>query len=1055
VSSAPRLGKFFPLLAAAIALAVIYGWVFDVAWLLQPGRFSAATELMAAVVVLLSSVAMLAVLASRRGVVFAASGLAAAICIVNLGGNWLQADSILIDRWLRSPVVDDYLNPPGRMSSPSALTLLVLSLALPLLLLQARVWHQLVASVLGSIVAGYGLFALTGYVGQLLVGVGWGVLAGFSIPESVSAVLLGGGAVLLAWQGGPGARRVAVSRMAGGAALFASCVAVVVAIALEAREMEASQAEELLALEQLAAGLSSDTRQSRRAVERMAMRLESAPGMTESAWREDARAYIRDIPGLLLIVVTSPDGQVWREVGGASLGDAYVSFVLQQAERATPREESSAIDSIVDGPVSLPDGAAGILLAAFASRGGSSVLQVAGVIDPRAYFADLISGVLRQNHDVMIRSPSGVLFEHKTGEALDPLSFEYSTEIESGAGKWQLILGPTTAHVANERSRVSETLLLAGLVMANLLGLSVQLGRAAVTNAERLAESLTSLAEREERLASLFKSVLDGVLIVDVNGRIESANPAASTIFGCSSTELQGAAVEALFRGTGPVGDLKLETRRLAELAGLQWEGAGVRREGTEFPVSVSVSAFSTSLGRKFAWLVRDISERKSAERERQKLVDELEATNHQLALTARESAEAAERFTILFASVPDATLMVEEDGTIVEFNRQAEKLFEWTRDEIRGRPVEVLLPPGLRKTHVVQRTEFARNPEVRAMGSGRELEAVNRSGEAIPVEISLSPLRFQGRLMVVASIRDITERRKAEQAVAESEKRLRLANKELEGIVYVASHDLRSPLVNLQGFGRIVGESVTRLSELLQGAGLAPELDAQVAQLVSEEIPEALGFIESSTRKMDRLIRGLLNLSRLGRVVLHPARVDMNALVRDAVSAMQYVISKHDAKVEVQPLPECYMDADQLSQVVSNLLDNAIKYRAPGRPPVIRVGGAESHGVATYTFEDNGIGIAENHQGVIFDLFHRLNPKDGIDGDGLGLTAVRRILERSGGAIRVESRKGEGSRFIITVPATPTDNAESGRMEFNRDDPINSKEERSGTDHGNPAGRR
>jgi signal transduction histidine kinase len=272
---------------------------------------------------------------------------------------------------------------------------------------------------------------------------------------------------------------------------------------------------------------------------------------------------------------------------------------------------------------------------------------------------------------------------------------------------------------------------------------------------------------------------------------------------------------------------------------------------------------------------------------------------------------------------------------------------------------------------------------------------------------------------------------------------------------VYVASHDLRSPLVNLQGFGRIVGESVTRLSELLQGAGLAPELDAQVSQLVSEEIPEALGFIESSTRKMDRLIRGLLNLSRLGRVVLHPARVDMNALVRDAVSAMQYVISKHDAKVEVQPLPECYMDADQLSQVVSNLLDNAIKYRAPGRPPVIRVGGAESHGVATYTFEDNGIGIAENHQGVIFDLFHRLNPKDGIDGDGLGLTAVRRILERSGGAIRVESRKGEGSRFIITVPATPTDNAESGRMEFNRDDPINSKEERSGADHGNPAGRR
>ncbi|MCZ7604660.1 MAG: PAS domain S-box protein [Planctomycetota bacterium] len=415
--------------------------------------------------------------------------------------------------------------------------------------------------------------------------------------------------------------------------------------------------------------------------------------------------------------------------------------------------------------------------------------------------------------------------------------------------------------------------------------------------------------------------------------------------------------------------------------------------------------------------------------------MQELEATNHQLVLAARESAEAADRFAVLFASVPDATLMVEEDGSIVEFNRQAETLFGYSRDEVRGRPVEVLLPPEIRESHVALRAEYTRSPDVRAMGSGRELEAVNRRGEAIPVEISLSPLRFQGRLMVVASIRDITQRRKAEKAVAESEKRLRLANKELEGIVYVASHDLRSPLVNLQGFGRIVGESVTRLGELLRGAGLEPELDAQVSELVEQEIPEALGFIESSTRKMDRLIRGLLSLSRLGRVVLHPVQVDVNALVHDAVSAMQYVIKKHDVRLEILPLTPCYMDADQLGQVVSNLLDNAIKYRAPERAPVIRISSTESDGIVSYRFEDNGVGIAENHLAVIFDLFHRLNPRDGIDGDGLGLTAVRRILERSGGAIQVESRKGEGSCFIVTVPATPTDNTESARMEFNRDD--------------------
>lgn len=1016
----------------------MFGWVFDLPWLLKPGKFSAVAEMTAAVVVLLSSISMLGVLFSRRTMVIAASAPAVVLCALHLGGNLLGAESILVDGWLASDVVDDHLNARGRMSSPSALTFLTLNLALPLLLLQAKAWHQLVASVLASLVAGYGLFALTGYMGQLMVGVGWGVLAGLSIPEAFCALLLGGGAVRLAWLGGQGAVREPICRAAGGAVLLTSCLAVGLAIFLEAREMQVLQADELLELEQLAANVLSETRQSRRAVERMAMRMESDSGMSRHAWQSDAQAYIRDIPGLLAVAADRNDGQTWLEAGEVSVRDDYLSSILRRVNQAIPRDGKYTAGSILEGPVQLPEEGDGCLLAAVATGSGASATTIVGVIDPAQYFPRLVSGALFQTHDIQIRSSAGVVFERTTGKALDPASFQYSTAIDAGSETWQLVLSPTTAHVAGGRSRVSETLLLAGLVMANLLGLSIQLGRAAVTNGERLALSLANLADREERLANLFKSVLDGVLILDGSGRIESANPAACVMFGYSSPALQGVSIDAVFRGGGLKEGLlgaKLQTQRLNELAGSLSEGVGFRRDGTEFPAAVAISGFTTSQGRMFACFVRDISARKSAEVEREKLLQELEATNHQLVLAARESAEAADRFAVLFASVPDATLMVEEDGSIVEFNRQAETLFGYSRDEVRGRPVEVLLPPEIRESHVALRAEYTRSPDVRAMGSGRELEAVNRRGEAIPVEISLSPLRFQGRLMVVASIRDITQRRKAEKAVAESEKRLRLANKELEGIVYVASHDLRSPLVNLQGFGRIVGESVTRLGELLRGAGLEPELDAQVSELVEQEIPEALGFIESSTRKMDRLIRGLLSLSRLGRVVLHPVQVDVNALVHDAVSAMQYVIKKHDVRLEILPLTPCYMDADQLGQVVSNLLDNAIKYRAPERAPVIRISSTESDGIVSYRFEDNGVGIAENHLAVIFDLFHRLNPRDGIDGDGLGLTAVRRILERSGGAIQVESRKGEGSCFIVTVPATPTDNTESARMEFNRDD--------------------
>ncbi len=371
-------------------------------------------------------------------------------------------------------------------------------------------------------------------------------------------------------------------------------------------------------------------------------------------------------------------------------------------------------------------------------------------------------------------------------------------------------------------------------------------------------------------------------------------------------------------------------------------------------------------------------------------------------------------------ASAPDATILVDEDGSIVEFNRQAVSLFGWTREEAIGQKVELLLPEHLREALVGQRAAYAAAPDVRSMGSGRELNAVNRSGEFVPVEVSLSPINMDGRPMVVASVRDITERRRAQQAIVQSEQRLRQVNKELESIVYVASHDLRSPLVNLQGFSRQMADSVARLNELLSNGALREELRDEVGPLLREEIPEALGYIDSSTRKMDRLIKGLLRLSRLGRSILHPTVVDMNALMSEVVGAMQFVINEREVAVKVELLPPCHMDADQLSQVCSNLLDNAIKYRSPDRPAEVVVSGRELEGMVEYTFSDNGIGIAENHLGVIFEVFHRLNPKDGVDGDGLGLAAVRRILELNGGDIRVESERGKGSRFIVTVPAPP-----------------------------------
>lgn len=282
---------------------------------------------------------------------------------------------------------------------------------------------------------------------------------------------------------------------------------------------------------------------------------------------------------------------------------------------------------------------------------------------------------------------------------------------------------------------------------------------------------------------------------------------------------------------------------------------------------------------------------------------------------------------------------------------------------------------------------------------------------------MNLSPLRYKGQLLVAASLIDLRDRLAAAEELSQSERRLRTLNKELESIVYVASHDMRSPLVNLQGFSRQLTAAIQKLEA---SVGELPEAKrTELEPIMREEIPEAIGFIASSTRKMDTLIKGLLHMSRLGRVQLHFTAIDMNRLMEEAVRATQFVLNERGIDVKVSDLPPCRGDEGQIGQVFSNLLDNAIKYLDPSRHGEIRIHGHREDGYSVYVVEDNGVGIAEDHQAQVFEIFHRLNPGGSVAGEGLGLSVVRRIVDRHDGDVRVESEPGKGSRFIVTLPAT------------------------------------
>lgn len=262
----------------------------------------------------------------------------------------------------------------------------------------------------------------------------------------------------------------------------------------------------------------------------------------------------------------------------------------------------------------------------------------------------------------------------------------------------------------------------------------------------------------------------------------------------------------------------------------------------------------------------------------------------------------------------------------------------------------------------------------------------------------------------------DITGRKRSEAALKQLNDALEAKNAELEQVVYVASHDLRSPLVNIDGYAK---ELSLLLKEMREAVSEAPGGEAALsaaAPFLDDEIPEALHFIGASARKMDTLLTGLLRLSRSGRAALEIRPQDMNALMTQVVDATEYQIRESVAAVAVDHLPPCLGDAVQLNQVFSNLLDNALKYAAPDRKARIRISGSVEGNRAIYGVEDNGIGMAPDHLEKIFDIFHRLDPGIG-SGEGLGLTIARRILDRMEGTIGVDSTLGVGSRFTVDLP--------------------------------------
>ncbi len=376
---------------------------------------------------------------------------------------------------------------------------------------------------------------------------------------------------------------------------------------------------------------------------------------------------------------------------------------------------------------------------------------------------------------------------------------------------------------------------------------------------------------------------------------------------------------------------------------------------------------------------------------------------------------DSEERLRAILQTAVEGIITIDERGIVESINPAAEKTFGFAAAEIVGKNVSALMPSPYREEHDHYISNYLRTGQARIIGIGREVIGQRKDGSLFPMDLAVSEVALAGRRLFTGFIRDISERKRAEEKLAALAQTLAEKNKELETIVYVASHDLRSPLVNIQGFSKELALACDRVRTRL-GEELDPATRPEVHALLGNEIPEALEYIQAGVAKIDALLSGFLRYSRLGRAALNIQRLDMNTMLASIAQAMEFQIQRAGATLKLESLPDCRGDATQVNQVFSNLLDNAVKYLDPKRPGFISVSGRSENGASLYAVRDNGVGIAAEHQNKIFEIFHRLNPSEG-EGEGLGLTIAQRIVERQGGKIWVESHPGHGSAFFVSLP--------------------------------------
>lgn len=467
-------------------------------------------------------------------------------------------------------------------------------------------------------------------------------------------------------------------------------------------------------------------------------------------------------------------------------------------------------------------------------------------------------------------------------------------------------------------------------------------------------------------LGGLLEAAPDAMVVIDEDGTIVLVNAQTEKVFGYARSELLGQPVEILV-------PTNLHETHRKHRDGYEQEphvramGSGLdlrarRRDGTEFPVEISLAPLRTEDGLLISAAIRDVTQKRREER----------------------------LFRGLLEAAPDAMIIVDQLGRIVLVNAQAEEWFGYQREELIGQSIEMLVPERFAGMHVAFRSGYVAGPRTRPMGLAGDLFAKRRDGSEFPVEISLAPLETDEGLLISAAVRDISERRRVQNE----------ADRVKDEFFATVSHELRTPLTSMLGYSELMAD-------------------------LEELSPQGRRFLQVITRSAERelrLVDDLLTLVAIEEsgLSMRPFVLDLEPVVRDAVEAARPRAEEVDIDLalEIPGFPvQVEVDRDRIGQAIDNLLSNALKFTPPGGQVRVRL--RASARLAEVEVADSGPGIRDSDRQRIFERLYRSGSAvaQQVPGAGLGLTIALAIAEAHHGSLGLVRSNEHGTTFRMELP--------------------------------------